>query len=354
MPPGDSFDESTLDRATLLRRLGVAAAALSLPALAGAAGASASADSFIKPHPKWRFVFVNHADTNPFFVPTQYGVQDACSLLGCTYQWTGSATGDVGQEVDALNSAIAAKPAGIAVSVIDKVAFEKPIQRALDAGIPVVSYNADGAESGPKARLAYIGQDLYQSGIAMGQRIVTLVPKGDVVIFNAQPGALNLQPRVDGALAAIKQSGKPVNAKVVTTAVDITAAYSIINSYYLGHKSVKGMFAVRGEDTQNIGQIIQKYGLRSKGVAGGGYDLLPKLLQLLDQGQLDFTIDQQPYLQGFYPVLQLFLYRYSSGLLAPSNTNTGLLFVTKANVKPYLTTKTRYEGSSIAQKFPVS
>ena len=40
--------------------------------------------------------------------------------------------------------------------------------------------------------------------------------------------------------------------------------------------------------------------------------------------------------------------------MAPSNTNTGILFVTKANVKPYLSTKTRYEGSSSAQKYPVS
>ena len=52
--------------------------------------------------------------------------------------------------------------------------------------------------------------------------------------------------------------------------------------------------------------------------------------------------------------MQLFLYKLSGGLVAPSDTNTGLLFVTKANVKPYLTTKTRYEGSSSAQKYPVS
>jgi simple sugar transport system substrate-binding protein len=53
-------------------------------------------------------------------------------------------------------------------------------------------------------------------------------------------------------------------------------------------------------------------------------------------------------------VQQLFLYKYSSGLVAPADTNTGLLFVTKDNVKPYLSTKSRYEGSSSAQKFPVS
>ena len=67
-------------------------------------------------------------------------------------------------------------------------------------------------------------------------------------------------------------------------------------------------------------------------------------------GNLDFTIDQQPYLQGFLPVLYLYLYKLSGGLAAPSETNTGLLFVTKENVQPYLATKTRYEGSSTKQQ----
>ena len=55
-------------------------------------------------HPKWKFVFVNHVTTNPFFIPTQYGAADACALVGCGYQWTGSATADVGQMVSAFNA----------------------------------------------------------------------------------------------------------------------------------------------------------------------------------------------------------------------------------------------------------
>jgi len=70
--------------------------------------------------------------------------------------------------------------------------------------------------------------------------------------------------------------------------------------------------------------------------------------------QIDFTIDQQPYLQGFVPIQQLFLHRYSSGLVSPAETNTGLKFVTRANVRRYLTTTTRYEGSSRDEKYPIS
>ena len=56
----------------------------------------------------YKFTFVNHVTTNPFFVPTQYGIQDACKLLGCTYAWTGSETSNVSQMVNAVNSAVSA------------------------------------------------------------------------------------------------------------------------------------------------------------------------------------------------------------------------------------------------------
>ena len=56
---------------------------------------------------------------------------------------------------------------------------------------------------------------------------------------------------------------------------------------------------------------MRKHGLHERGVRAGGYDLLPATLQAIHDRELDFTIDQQPYLQGFLPVLQLFLNRYS-------------------------------------------
>jgi simple sugar transport system substrate-binding protein len=346
-----------MDRSSLLKRIAIGSAALSVPSMAAveaalAAPAGSAATVFPK-HPKWRFAFVNHVTTNPFFVPTQYGAADAAKLVDASYTWAGSTKADVGEMINAFNAAISARADGIAVAVVDKGAFEAPIKRALGRGIPVVSYNADGARAGAKARMAYIGQDLYVSGFEMGKRILELVPRGDVALFIATPGALNIQPRIDGAIAAIKQSGKPVKATAVATSPDLATELSMIDAYYQGHKNLKGMFAVDAGDTQGVGQVIQKYKLQGK-VKGGGYDLLPGTLRLIQNGSLQFTIDQQPYLQGFYPVMQLFLQRLSGGLVAPSDTNTGLLFVTKANVKPYLTTKTRYHGSSSQHKYPVS
>jgi simple sugar transport system substrate-binding protein len=302
--------------------------------------------------PKWKFVFVCHVTTNSFFTPTQYGAQDACALLGADFQWTGSKDSIVAEMVNATNTAVSAKADGLAIAVVDKSAFRDPVNKALDAGIPVVSYNADGARDDPgTARLAYIGQGLYESGYALGQRALAQVDSGDVVGFIATPGALNIQPRIDGAEQAIKDSGKPVKFTSVGTNADVTKGLSIIDAYAQGHPGLAGMIAVDAGSTQSVGQVVKKYGLRGKGLkVAGGFDLVPETLASIKSGDLDYTIDQQPYLQGFLPVVALFLYKLSGGLIAPPVTNTGLLFVTKDNVEPYQTTQTRFEGSSDAQK----
>jgi simple sugar transport system substrate-binding protein len=345
-----------MNRAQLLKVAGAGGAAISLPALLAACGGgggekSSEGTGKYPKTPKWKFVFVNHVTTNPFFVPTQYGISDADSIFNTSHQWTGSDSSDVSKMVSALNTAISSGADGIAVSIIDPKAFNGPVEKALNAKIPVVAYNADAPPTSGNKRLAYIGQDLFQSGVKMGERIATLISSGDVAGFIATPGSLNIQPRIDGAKQAIAQSGKPINFKEIATGAATAEELAKIDAYYQGHKSLKGMFAVDAGSTQGVAQTMQKYGLPNKGIHGGGYDLLPTTLKLIDKGFLDFTIDQQPYLQGMYPVVQLFMYKISGGLMAPSDTNTGLLFVTKDNVKPYLTTKTRYEGSSTKQQY---
>jgi simple sugar transport system substrate-binding protein len=172
-----------------------------------------------------------------------------------------------------------------------------------------------------------------------------------VVGFIATPGALNIQPRIDGASDAIKQSGKSLKFTPVGTNADVPKGLSIIDAYAQGHSNLAGMLAVDAGSTSSVGQVVEKYKMRDKGLkVAGGFDLVPETLNAINGGSLDFTIDQQPYLQGFLPVLYLYLYKLSGGLIFPSETNTGLLFVTKDTVKPYLETKTRFEGSSTEQQ----
>ena len=341
------------DRRSFLRRTAVTGAAVGgVSSLLAACGSSASSSSggseaVFGKHPKYKFVVVNHVTTNPFFVPTQYGIADACKLLGCSYTWTGSESSNVNQMINAVNSAVSSGADGIALSLIDLHAFNAPVESALKAGIPVVAYNADAPTN---KRLSYIGQNLRLAGELMGQRIVAAVKSGDVALFIATPGSANLQPRIEGAEAAIKASGAPINIHTVATGAAVPAELSAIEAYWVGHTSTKGMYSVDGGSTESLARVMQKFGLPAKGVKAGGFDLTEGTQKLLKEGNIEFTIDQQPYQQGFLPILQLFFWLVSGSLSGPAEVDTGLKFLNKETVAPYVESKTRYEGTSTEAK----
>jgi simple sugar transport system substrate-binding protein len=352
----DTLGLNPVARRRLLSGAGLASASLAATALLSACGneqaaGSAGAGNF-PVTPRWRFVFVCHVTAHPFFTPTQYGIADACALLNCDYQWTGSKDAVVGEMVGATNAAVSAKADGIALAVTDAKAFTGPVNAALDAGIPVVSYNADGEPTNPGTnRLAYIGQPLYNSGRSLATQLLSIgFTGGDVVCFIATPGSLNIQPRSDGARDVLRESGVAHNFEQIATGTDLPAELNAIEAYLQGHSNVKAALAVDGGSTDALGKTVAKLKLKDKGVLAGGFDLQPGTLESVKGGSLDYTIDQQPYLQGFLPVFMLYLYKLSGGLVSPCDTNTSLSFVTKSNVDQFANVKTRFEGSDTAQK----
>ena len=159
------------------------------------------------------------------------------------------------------------------------------------------------------------------------------------------PGSLNTQPRLDGYIQAIKDSNSGVTYDVVNTGPDPATEISRVESYYLSHKDVKGMFGTGGSDTYACGFISNKYGLVKAGGAVAGFDLFPQTLDFIKSGDVNFTTDQQAYLQGFLPVQQMYLYKLSGGLVGPANSDTSQAYVTKDNVDAYVG-KSRFEGRS--------
>jgi simple sugar transport system substrate-binding protein len=307
--------------------------------------------------PKWKFTFVNHVTDNAFFTPTQYGFQDAAALLGIeTPAWTGalSTQPTVSTMLSAFNAAVTAGSPGIATTVVSATAFTNPISGALQAGVPVVTYNANGSTTAPTNGMAYIGQELFVSGQAVGQRLASLMTKGDSAVgFISQPGSLNIQPRMDGATQALEAAGMKVLAgnKGINTGASATQEAQVLPQYLQANGSkIQGAFAVDGGDTALLGTSLAKYNLVGK-VHAGGFDLEPQTLTAITAGQIDFTVDQQPYLQGFLPTLYLYLWQLSGGLIAPPETNTGLKFVTKSNAGTYTAQQTRYEGSTTKQVY---
>ena len=349
-PAHDGTAGGGFERRGVLRALGIgggaALAASALAACSSSRGSTTSNSGAIGDLPKtpaWKFAFINHVTTNSYFAPTQFGMKDAASILGLPApSWTGSETGVVSEMVSAFETAIAANVAGIAIPLVDATAFIAPTKAALAAGIPVVAYNATAPNN---YALTYVGQDLYTSGYEMGQKIASQVTSGKILIGISQPGSLNVQPRFDGAQAALKALAPNVTIQKVDTGAAQADELSAMESAYQGAREAKGIYAVDAGSTESIAQMIEKYGISGK-VHAGGFDALTPTVAGVKSGAMDFTIDQEPYLQGFLPVIYLYLYRLTGTLVFPPETDTGLTFVTSANVGPYASANSWVEGGT--------
>jgi simple sugar transport system substrate-binding protein len=181
----------------------------------------------------------------------------------------------------------------------------------------------------------------------MGTMIKSLAKPGEIVIFIATPGTANIQPRYDGAASILTPAGYSV--KMVATGATTADEAPAEKAFLLGNRNITGAFAVDAGSTEELGPNLASLGLAGK-IPAGGFDLTPGTLTAIKAGQLDFTINQDPYLQGFLPVLYLYLYNLTGGLVLPPDTDTGLTFVTKSNVDAYLNSSTTYEGSTGATK----
>ncbi len=324
---------------------GVAAASMLLAACNGAqssASGTGGVGSFPST-PKWKFVFVNHVTTNSFFVPTRNGLADAAAMLDvATPQWTGSETGDVSEMVSAFDSAISGGADGIAIALTDSSAFVGPTKQAFSKGIPVIAYNATAPGNFP---LTYVGQDLFQSGVLMGQRIAQDVKSGQILVGISQPGGNNVQPRLDGLTSALKQAAPGVQVTSINTGAAQAGELNAMTAAYDGHKGAKGLYAVDAGSTASIAQLIASRNLQGQ-IHAGGFDTLSDTINGVKSGALDFTIDQSAYLQGFLPVLYLYMYRLTGTLVTPPSTDTGLTFVTKSNAGLYASANSRVEGGN--------
>jgi simple sugar transport system substrate-binding protein len=346
-------------RRKLLAGTGIVSATAAASALLAACSSSSSAGTAAKQTagsfpttPAWKFYFVNHVTTNAFFTPTQYGMADAAALLGLPAPvWGGSNNSVISQMVSTFDTYVAANAAGIALAAISNTAFTSAVETAMNKGIPVVTYNADGAYVNGKPeigtnRLCYVGQSLYSSGQSMGEQIKLAVPGGgDIVIFTPVVGTGNTQPRYDGAASVL---GSSYNVTEIATGAEESVEPAAMKAYLLAHKSsLKGAFAVDSGDTEFLGAQLKSLGMT---IPAGGFDTTGATVPAIQSGQLDFTIYQDPYLQGFLPVMYMYLYNLSGGVLQPPDTDTGLSVITKSNVGPYVA-DSRFQGSATAQKY---
>ncbi|MFN5524910.1 sugar-binding protein [Bradyrhizobium sp.] len=154
---------------------------------------------------KYRFAVVPKAMNNPFFDVARDGCLKRAKELGnveCIYK--GPIEHEPATQAQIIQDFITQKVDGLAISVADVAAMSKSIDAATAAGIPVITFDADAPGS---KRLAYIGTNNKDFGLALGKQLLQLKPEGGkYAVVSGGPGAKNLAERVDGVREARKGS----------------------------------------------------------------------------------------------------------------------------------------------------
>lgn len=265
---------------------------------------------------------------NIFWNPAIRGIEDASKFFNAKVDIQYGNADPVKQN-EIIETAIANKVDGIALSIFVKDAFTKNIQKARDAGIAVVAFNIDDPRgANGTARQAFIGQDGAAAGYAIAKRMISEcnIGKGDHVFCPVEyPEATYAVQRFDGVKRALTEVG--ATGETVGTGAGFEAALPIMVQYLIGHPDTKAVISLGGTPTAIAPQAIEQAKLK---IPNGGFDLNKPLIENLRAGKIVATLDQMPYYQGFLPVMALANYvRFG---LSPFDVNTGLAIVDKSNV----------------------
>ncbi len=289
-----------------------------------------------KPGAGMYFRLVTHGGNDPFWAVFQQGMRDAADELGCRadIDLCGS---DQNLMQKRFQEAVAMRPDGIALVINDNTMWDKPVADAIAKGIPVIGTNNDDQKgSAGNARLCYIGQNERRAGLMIGRAVFAAAKAGGknmrtlkVAAAVEVPGANYGVVRSQGIKDAMEEYGIQGDIDIIDATLEMTTAESRITSYLIGHPDTGAIFGLGGICTDRITSGLKNAKKSPGQIPGGGFDATPGTLTGLKTGYMVASIDQQQYLQGYFSVYVLYLYK-KYGFLP--QIDTGGYLITKDNI----------------------
>lgn len=272
------------------------------------------------------------------------GFNAAAARYKVTARVAGPDNYDAQAELQELNRAIAAKPAGILISVADEPLLKPGIDAAVTAGIPVITIDSDAATS---RRLFFIGTNNRAAGRLGGQRVLEKLGGRGNVVFFSMPGQPNLDERLQGFKDVFDTHPDIKILDVVNIKGDARNAFDNTQQYLTqtGVARVSAFVCLEASSGKTVADAVRRAKVTDRVVVA--WDVEKDTLSQIQDGTIEATISQKPYTMAFVGLKQLdelfhnkptsLTKDYSVDAFSeyPVFIDTGTALVDKANVDGY-------------------
>ena len=273
------------------------------------------------------------------------GFDNAAHEYGVKAVVAGPQNFDSQAELQALTEAVRAKPNGILISVSDAAVLQDEINKAIDAGIPVITFDSDAPHS---HRIFFIGTNNREAGHLGGQRVVEkLNGKGNIVFFTIS-GQPNLDERLNGYEEIFSSHPDIKTAQIVDTKGDSNVAFDATQRLapVQGANKIDAFICLEASSCKAVAEVLSRDNIKDRLVVA--MDVDPETLNFIKQGVIDSTISQKPYTMAFFGLKMLDeMYHYPPNPIRldyqvntfspyPVFVDTGTALVDKDNVDVYL------------------
>jgi simple sugar transport system substrate-binding protein len=267
---------------------------------------------------------VSHGNAgDKFWDVVKSGAEQAGKDIGAQVTYQGN--GDPNQQSQLIDAAVSQQVDGIVVSMANPDALREAIEKAVQAGIPVITINSGAEKSKEFGAITHIGQTESIAGQAAGERLKSEGATKLVCVIH-EAGNVGLEERCAGAQQTF--GGQVENLQVSVS--DLSAAGSTIAAKLQSDSSVNGVLTLNNGVAMAAVQAAQTAGRTDLKIAT--FDLDAQVLDAIKGDQILFAIDQQPYLQGYLPVVFLSLYKSNANTVGGGQpVLTGPGFVDKEN-----------------------
>jgi simple sugar transport system substrate-binding protein len=280
---------------------------------------------------------VHSSASNTFWQAVKKGYEDACGKVSANCQMLFTQTeGSVPEQLANIEAAIAQKPDAIFTSIVDNKALDEVIQRARDADIMVIGVNVDDLEGAAgNARQAFVGQGFLAAGYSLGKAQSANFPaEGPIKVLMgiSAPGQNWSEQRGQGVINFLEEykasSGRDITWEKIDSGTDLAITSDRIGAYLAANPDTTAYFDT-GFWHAGVARVLADRSIEPGKVLLGGFDLVPEAVEQMKKGYIQAQVDQQPYMQGFMPVMMVYLNKTVG--LAPANVDTGQGIVTPAD-----------------------